>query len=136
MLRGVACPREGRLSPPRFTGLTNSKKSPFGHLAVTLQEQTKSMENPFEKFQEKRNGGTDDVTAGYRRELLPGDAIEAFHNGTLVHRGPVTGSSPEHRLVGILDTLSGAECLLDLSEVEIVRLAPHFREVHVGEPRC
>lgn len=93
------------------------------------------MENPFEKFQEKRSGGADDVTAGYRRELLPGDAIEAFYNGTLVHRGPVTGTAPEHGLVWILDTLSGAECFIDLSEVEIVRLAPHFREVQVGGTR-
>jgi hypothetical protein len=66
---------------------------------------------------------------------VPGDAVEAFYRSTLVHRGPVTGTSPGYGLCWILDTLTGSRCLLDTSELEIVRLPAHYREVSVGARR-
>ncbi len=67
--------------------------------------------------------------------LVPGDAVEAFYGSTLVHRGPVTDTAPDYGLCWILDTLTGSRCLLDMSELEIVRLPTHYREVLVGAPR-
>ncbi|MDQ0673109.1 hypothetical protein QFZ36_000670 [Pseudarthrobacter siccitolerans] len=67
-------------------------------------------------------------------ELSPGDAIEAFYGNTLVHRGPVSEIAPQHGLFWILDTLTGSRRLLDSSELEIVRLPAHYREVLVGAP--
>lgn len=65
-------------------------------------------------------------------ELAPGDAIEAFHQGTLLHRGPVTDTIPEHGLLWILDTVTGDRRLLDMSELTIVRIPAHYREVRVA----
>jgi hypothetical protein len=67
-------------------------------------------------------------------ELTAGDAIEAFYKNTLVHRGPVMEIAPGRRMFWILDTLTGSRRLLDSSELEIVRLPPHYREVVVGVP--
>jgi hypothetical protein len=67
-------------------------------------------------------------------ELSPGDAIEAFYGSVLVHRGPVIAVDPDHGLFWILDILTGSRCLLDSSELEVVRLPAHYREVQVGRP--
>ncbi|AUZ34666.1 hypothetical protein C3B78_09530 [Arthrobacter sp. PGP41] len=66
------------------------------------------------------------------QELMAGDAIEAFCKNTLVHRGPVTDTAPEHGLFWILDIVTGGRRLLDVSEFEIVRLPQHYHEVLVG----
>ena len=68
-------------------------------------------------------------------ELAPGDAIEAFHKGTLVHRGPVMDSIPDHGLFWILDTVTGERRLLDMSELTIVRIPARYREVRVAAAR-
>jgi hypothetical protein len=68
-------------------------------------------------------------------ELAPGDAIEAFRRGTLVHRGPVMDSIPGHGLFLILDTVTGDRRLLDMSELTIVRIPAHYREVRVAAAR-
>jgi hypothetical protein len=78
--------------------------------------------------------GADGVVISSYQELVPGDAIEAFFRSTLVHRGPVTGTAPDHGLFWILDTLTGSRRLLDMSELEIVRLPAHHREVRVNAP--
>ena len=78
--------------------------------------------------------GTDGVVISPYQELVPGDAIEAFFRSTLVHRGPVTGTAPDHGLLWILDTLTGSRRLLDMSELEIVRLPAHHREIRVNAP--
>lgn len=65
---------------------------------------------------------------GSCQELRPGDAIEAFYKSNLVHRGPVTDTAPELGLFWILDTLTGGRRLLDMSELEIVRLPAHYRD--------
>lgn len=78
--------------------------------------------------------GTDGVVISSYQELVPGDAIEAFLRSTLVHRGPVTDIAPDHGLFWILDTLTGSRRLLDMSELEIVRLPAHYREVRVNAP--
>lgn len=76
-----------------------------------------------------------DFTAiGSCSELAPGDAIEVFYKSSLVHLGPVTEIVPGHGVFWILDTLTGRRCLLELSEIEIVRLPAHYREVAVGVP--
>ncbi|MFF1252606.1 hypothetical protein ACFVYC_08930 [Pseudarthrobacter sp. NPDC058329] len=54
-------------------------------------------------------------------DLMPGDTIEAFYRGTLVHRGPVTDIAPNHGLFWILDQLTGGRRLLDIVEFQIVR---------------
>lgn len=77
----------------------------------------------------------DHLVIGSCAELAPGDAIEAFYKNSLVHRGPVTDIAPEHGLVWILDTLTGCHCLLDISELSIVRLPAHHREVLLEAPR-
>ncbi len=69
------------------------------------------------------------------RELIPGDLVEAFFNNTLVHRGPVIGTAPESGLVRILDTLTGGRPVLDLGELEIVRIPARHREVRVRGQR-
>lgn len=68
-------------------------------------------------------------------DLAPGDAIEAFHRGTLVHRGPVMDSLPDHGLFWILDTVTGDRRLLDLSELTVVRMPARCREVRVAAAR-
>ncbi|WP_240685063.1 hypothetical protein [Arthrobacter nitrophenolicus] len=44
-------------------------------------------------------------------------------------------TAPDHGLVWILDTLTGDRRLLDLAELEIVRIPPRYREVRVAAPR-
>lgn len=78
--------------------------------------------------------GTDGVVISSYQELVPGDAVEAFFRSTLVHRGPVSDTAPDHGLFWILDTLTGSRRLLDMSELEIVRLPAHYREVRVNAP--
>lgn len=68
-------------------------------------------------------------------DLAPGDAIEAFHKGTLVHRGPVTDTIPDYGLFWILDTVTGDRRLLDMSELIVVRIPAHYREVRVAAAR-
>lgn len=77
----------------------------------------------------------DHVVIGSCDGLATGDAIEAFYKNSLVHRGPVTDIAPEHGLVWILDTLTGSHRLLDISELSIVRLPAHHREVLLEAPR-
>ncbi|MEW9873174.1 hypothetical protein [Arthrobacter sp. HS15c] len=55
-------------------------------------------------------------------ELGSGDAVEAFHENRLVYRGPVTEVVPDHGRFWILDTLTGGRRLVDMSELEIVRI--------------
>ena len=73
----------------------------------------------------------DDIVIDSCDELSPGDSIEAFYGSTLVHRGPITHIAPAQGLFWILDTLTGSRRLLDISELEIVRLPAHYREVLV-----
>ena len=68
-------------------------------------------------------------------ELVPGDAVEAFYKGTLVHRGPVTEVAAGRGLYWILDTLTGSRRLLDTAEFSIVRLPAYYREVQLNAPR-
>lgn len=74
---------------------------------------------------------SDEDAARCCRALEPGDAIDVFYKGSLVHRGPVLGTAPGGGLVLMLDILTGDRRLLDLPELEIVRLAPRYREVRV-----
>lgn len=76
----------------------------------------------------------DHVVIGSCDELAPGDATEAFYKNTLAHRGPVTDVAPDLGLFRILDTLTGSRRVLDISELSIVRLPAHYREVLVGAP--
>jgi hypothetical protein len=78
---------------------------------------------------------SDHIDVDFCRELASGDAVEAYYKNTLVHRGPVTGTAPDQGLVWILDTLTGDMRLLDLAELEIVRIPPRYREVRVEAPR-
>lgn len=58
-------------------------------------------------------------------ELASGDAVEAFYNNVLVHRGPVLDVIPECGLLWILDTVTGCCRLLETtSGLEIYRLDP------------
>lgn len=57
-------------------------------------------------------------------ELASGDAVEAFYNNVLVHRGPVLDVIPECELLWILDTVTGCCRLLETSDLEIIRLHP------------
>lgn len=77
----------------------------------------------------------DHVVIDSCNELAPGDAIEAFYKNSLVHRGPVTEIAPEHGQFWILDTLTGSHRVLDISDLSIVRLPAHYREVLLGAPR-
>ncbi|GAB5078441.1 hypothetical protein [Arthrobacter sp. AD-310] len=75
---------------------------------------------------------SDEWAAGPCRALEPGDAIDVFYKGSLVHRGTVLGAAPGGGPVWMLDTLTGDRRVLNLTELEIVRLAPRYREVRVG----
>ncbi|WP_240721028.1 hypothetical protein [Pseudarthrobacter sp. NamE2] len=75
--------------------------------------------------------GIDRMVIDSCHQLASGDAIEAFHGNTLVHRGPVTGTLPDQGLFWILDTLTGGRRLLDISGLEVVRIAPQYREIRV-----
>ncbi len=77
----------------------------------------------------------DHVVIDSCNELAPGDAIEAFCKNSLVHRGPVTEIAPDHGQFWILDTLTGSHRVLDISDLSIVRLPAHYREVLLGAPR-
>lgn len=74
----------------------------------------------------------DPHVVGSCSELVSGDAIEAFYQNTLIHRGPVTDTDPEYGRVWILDTLTGSRCLLDIFELEIVRIPPPMAESGTG----
>lgn len=84
------------------------------------------------KLRPGHTSDSDGWAAGSCRALEPGDAIDVFFKGSLVHRGTVLGAAPGEGLVWMLDTLTGDRCLLNLPELEIVRLAPRYREVRVG----
>ena len=58
------------------------------------------------------------------RELGPGDAVEAYCNGRMVHRGPIVDAIPQCGLLWILDTVTGARCLVEVSELAVVRIPP------------
>ena len=66
----------------------------------------------------------DGMAAGSPVELRPGDAVEAYCNGRMVHRGPIVDAVPQCGLLWILDTVTGSRHLLHMSEVEVVRLPP------------
>lgn len=55
-------------------------------------------------------------------ELTAGDEIEARSRGSLVHRGRVVERVPDHGLFWIMDELSGGRRLLDMSDLEILRV--------------
>lgn len=55
-------------------------------------------------------------------ELSVGDDIDARYKGALVHRGRVTEMAPDHGLFWIMDDLTGGRRLLDMAELEIVRV--------------
>ncbi|MHC6594365.1 hypothetical protein [Arthrobacter sp. C152] len=74
-----------------------------------------------------------DAAIAYYGGPAPGDAVEAFHRGFLVHRGPVAEPGPEPGQFWILDTLTGRRQFLDSSELEIVRLPARYREVRAGQ---
>ncbi|MBT2512559.1 hypothetical protein [Arthrobacter sp. ISL-30] len=56
------------------------------------------------------------------RELLVGDEIEAWHRNRLFHRGRVTNVLPDMGLFWIRDAQTGGRKLLDLGELDIVRV--------------
>ncbi|MDR6417675.1 hypothetical protein [Pseudarthrobacter sulfonivorans] len=56
------------------------------------------------------------------RDLAAGDDIDARYKGALVHRGRVTEIAPEHGLFWIMDDLTGRRRLLDMAELEILRV--------------
>ena len=55
-------------------------------------------------------------------DLATGDEIDARYKGALVHRGRVTEMAPDHGLFWIMDDLTGGRRLLDMAELEIVRV--------------
>jgi hypothetical protein len=55
-------------------------------------------------------------------DLAAGDEVDALYEGALVHRGRVTESAPEHGLFWIMDDLTGGRRLLDMAELEIIRI--------------
>jgi hypothetical protein len=59
---------------------------------------------------------------GSCHDLATGDEIDARYKGALVHRGRVTEMVPDHGLLWIMDDLRGGRRLLDMSELEIVRV--------------
>lgn len=54
-------------------------------------------------------------------ELTPGQFIEAYYKGTLVHRGEVTDIAPDPELFWMMDVLTGNRKLVDIAEVEVLR---------------
>jgi hypothetical protein len=65
---------------------------------------------------------TGEETVGTCHELATGDFILARYKGSLVHRGSVTERVPGHGLFWILDELTGRRRLLDMADLEIVRV--------------
>lgn len=57
-------------------------------------------------------------------ELNVGDEIEAWHNGKLFHRGPVTQTVTGVDLFWILDARTGTRRLIDAEALVILRPAP------------
>lgn len=55
-------------------------------------------------------------------ELNPGDEISATLKGILVHHGRVTELAPDHGMFWIMDELTGGRRLIDMSEMDIVRV--------------
>jgi hypothetical protein len=49
------------------------------------------------------------------RDLATGDDIDARYKRTLVHRGRVTETAPDHGLFWIMDDLTGGRRLLDMA---------------------
>lgn len=74
----------------------------------------------------------DAVAIGSCDELASGDAIEAFCNNTLVHRGLVVEIAPEGGLFSILETVTGLRRLLNIAEFEVIRLPEHYRVSWTG----
>ena len=72
------------------------------------------------------------VAIGSCYELGSGDAVEAFHEDMLIYRGPVTEVVPDHGLFWILDTLTGGRRLVDMSELEVVRIPSPVVEPWLG----
>lgn len=67
-------------------------------------------------------------------DLATGDDIDARYKGALVHRGRVTERAPDHGLFWIMDTLTGGRRLLDMAEMEILRIprpmSPNEADTH------
>jgi hypothetical protein len=55
-------------------------------------------------------------------ELSPGDEIEAWRAGRLIHRGRVSYTLPSMGMVWIIDARNGTRSLLDLEDLEVARL--------------
>ncbi|MGM9473482.1 hypothetical protein ACS5PJ_15945 [Pseudarthrobacter sp. YS3] len=55
-------------------------------------------------------------------DLISGDCVKAYYKGTLVYRGEVTEIAPNHELFWIMDVLTGRRRLVDIAELEIVRV--------------
>ncbi|MET4093291.1 hypothetical protein [Arthrobacter sp. UYCu712] len=55
-------------------------------------------------------------------DLASGDLIAARYGAALVHQGRVTERIPEHGLFWIMDELTGGRRLLDMADLEIVRV--------------
>lgn len=71
---------------------------------------------------------TDEVPVYSCLGLLAGDEITARHMGTLLHRGRVTDIAPDQGFFWIMDDLSGGRRLLDLSEVQVMRIKGEVTE--------
>lgn len=56
-------------------------------------------------------------------ELSPGDEIEAWQSGRLIHRGRVSYTLPSMGMVWIIDARNGTRNLVDLEDLEVVRPA-------------
>lgn len=56
------------------------------------------------------------------QELSAGDEIHARDKGILVHRGQVTEVVPGHGLFWIMDELTGGRRLLDMADLQIIRI--------------
>jgi hypothetical protein len=54
-------------------------------------------------------------------ELSPGDRVEAWRDGRLLHRGRVLAVVPELNLFWILDVRTGTRQLLDLGLLRVLR---------------
>lgn len=65
---------------------------------------------------------TDEFVVKSCLELNAGDEIQAAYKGTIVHRGTVTDLARHHDLFWIIDHLRGGRRLLDLAELEVVKL--------------
>lgn len=54
-------------------------------------------------------------------ELSPGEEIEAWRSGRLIHRGRVSYTLPSMSMAWIIDARNGTRSLLDLEDLEVVR---------------